>query len=82
MASRPSHVSASVDVETMVNDVFAAAQQTGAQTAQLPQNVQQQAADAVKKANFDVYVGKDDGLLRRAASRRRDHAGRTPSLLS
>ena len=61
-----SHVSASVDVETMVNDVFAAAQQTGAQTAQLPENLQQQAADAVKKANFDVYVGKDDGLLRRA----------------
>jgi hypothetical protein len=58
------HVSASLDVAAMVNDMVTAVDAAGAPA--LPEGFQQQAADAVKRADFDVYVGQDDELLRRA----------------
>ncbi len=60
------HVSASLDVGAMLTDVMAAAQQAGTPAAALPPELQQQATEAVKRADFDLYVGKDDELLRRA----------------
>ena len=60
------HVSASLDVGAMLTDVMAAAQQAGTPAAALPPELQQQATEAVKRAEFDLYVGKDDELLRRA----------------
>jgi hypothetical protein len=60
------HVSASLDLAAMLNDLAAAAQLAGAPTSALPPGLEQQAAEAVKRAELDVYVGQDDELLRRA----------------
>ena len=42
--------------------------------AALPPSFEQQVAEAVKKADFDVYVGKEDQILRRAQRRSRPRA--------
>ena len=53
------HVSATVDPKAVVKDITRAVGQNGAA---LP------GADAIKRAEFDVWVGSDDHLLRRASA--------------
>jgi hypothetical protein len=62
------HVQAGVDVEKMLNDLNKTIDQAGAATGTTqkltPQQISQ-VKDVVKNPKFDVYVGKDDNLLRR-----------------
>jgi hypothetical protein len=60
------HVSASLDVSAMLNESLALAQAAGTPNAQLPAQAKGQLERSIKRADFDVYVGKDDGVLRRA----------------
>ena len=60
------HVSASVDAPKAAADLVAfAQQQAGQQAAALPQNAVAQIEKAVKKADFEVWVGQEDKILRR-----------------
>jgi hypothetical protein len=58
------HVSASIDAPTAVRDLLKVAQQSG-QSSRLPAGFEKRVDKLVKRAHFDVYVGKDDHLLRR-----------------
>lgn len=64
------HVVAQVDAGAMVRDVLAAVRQSGGLPAgaALPPEIEKTAGDAVKKAQIDVFVGKQDRLLRRLAA--------------
>jgi hypothetical protein len=57
------HVTASVDVRRVVDDVFELARQNGTQ---LPSA--RDAARTVKRAEFEVWVGNDDRVLRRLSA--------------
>jgi hypothetical protein len=57
------HVSASIDSERVVEDLVAAARQTGAR---LPSGAD--AARVVERAELDAWVGTDDRLLRRLSA--------------
>jgi hypothetical protein len=59
-----SHVSASVDAPKLVRDLLPLARQGGAQV-NLPANLDQQIGKVVQQADVDVYVGRDDRILRR-----------------
>jgi hypothetical protein len=58
------HVSASVDASAAIRDLLKVAQQSGESRA-LPAAFEKRVDKLVKRAHFDVYVGKDDHLLRR-----------------
>ena len=61
------HVSASVDAPKAAKDIIGFAQQQagGQAAAALPQNAVAQVEKAVKQVDFDVWVGKEDKILRR-----------------
>jgi hypothetical protein len=58
------HVSASIDAPAAVRDLVKLAQQSG-ESGALPAGFEQRVNKLVKRAHFDVYVGKDDHVLRR-----------------
>jgi hypothetical protein len=58
------HVSASIDAAAAIRDLVKVAQQTGESQA-LPAGFEKRVDKFVKRADFDVYVGKDDHVLRR-----------------
>jgi hypothetical protein len=58
------HVSASIDAPAAIRDLLKVAQQSG-QSGRLPAGFEKRVNKLVKSAHFDVYVGKDDHLLRR-----------------
>lgn len=60
------HVSASIDAGAAVRDVLdVVRRQGGAQAASLPPGTAEQVQDSVKRADFDVWVGTEDRVLRR-----------------
>jgi hypothetical protein len=59
------HVSASVDAPAALRDLMKLAGQTGQAQAVLPPGVLDTVQKAVRSADFDVYVGKNDRVLRR-----------------
>lgn len=66
------HVSASVDVTRMLDDISKAAQEnpqlggaTGGQVPSLTDEQKKQVEDSVESATFDVYVGADDDIIRK-----------------
>jgi hypothetical protein len=59
------HVSGSVDAPAAIRDVMKLAQQNGQAQAVLPQGMLDMVEKAVKRADFDVYVGREDKVLRR-----------------
>jgi hypothetical protein len=65
------HVSADVDVRRTLDDMMKLAANApnlaGVRGQELPAEAVEQVEDAVKQAKLDVFVGKDDKLLRRAA---------------
>jgi hypothetical protein len=59
------HVSASVDASAAVRDLTRLAGQSGWAQGVLPAGVFEMVEKAVRRADFDVYVGRQDKLLRR-----------------
>ena len=60
------HISAALDPAAALADISKLAEQdSGTQGAALPPGALDQVEQALKRADFDVYVGKDDKLLRR-----------------
>jgi hypothetical protein len=59
------HVSGAVDAPAAVRDLMKVAQQNGQAQAVLPQGILDMVEKAVKRAHFDVYVGREDKVLRR-----------------
>jgi hypothetical protein len=59
------HVSASVDAPAALRDVMKLAGQNGQAQAVLPAGMLDKVEKAVKRADFDVYVGREDRILRR-----------------
>jgi len=60
------HISAALDPAAALADISKLAEQgAGAQGAALPPGALDEVEQALKRADFDVYVGKDDKLLRR-----------------
>jgi len=63
------HVTGSVDVARLLDDLNKAAnkagQAQGGTTTEIPEEQRKQIAEAVKDPKFDIYVGKDDDILRR-----------------
>ena len=68
------HISAAVDVPKLLDDLnrlaerSAAAAGGGGQATQLTPEQRRQVEEAVKEPRFDVYVGKDDGIVRRISA--------------
>lgn len=59
------HISGSLDVEAMVDDIVEIAAAAPSAAGQVPSDEQvQQVVDAVSEASFDVYSGVDDEILR------------------
>ncbi len=63
------HVTGSVDVARLLEDLNTAGKRageaSGAQATEIPEEQRKQITDAVKDPKFDIYVGKDDDILRR-----------------
>lgn len=59
------HVSASVDAQAAVRDLLKLAELNGQAQAVLPQGAHDMVEKAVRRADFDVYVGREDRILRR-----------------
>jgi len=60
------HVSAAIDAPAAVHDLLRVAQQSGdLATDTLPAGFEKRIGNFVKRADFDVYVGSDDRVLRR-----------------
>jgi hypothetical protein len=60
------HLSASFDAQAAMHDLLKVAEQSGDATAGVfPPGAEERIDEFVKEASLDVYVGKDDGLLRR-----------------
>src|SRR3954470_773127 len=65
------HVSAALDVGRFLNDLNKVVRKAGSttgSTAQLTPAQQKQIEDVVKNPRFDVYVGKDDNVIRRLSA--------------
>lgn len=59
------HISGTVDVETMLRDLVELASSVPQASADAPTDEQvQQVVDAVEEASFDLYSGTDDNILR------------------
>jgi hypothetical protein len=64
------HVSASVDAPAALRDVMKLAEQTGRlPRGALPPGLVETVDKAVQRADFDVYVGREDRILRRLTAR-------------
>ena len=63
------HVTGSVDVARLLEDLNKTAKQAGevqgGAVSEIPEEQRKQIAEAVKDPKFDIYVGKDDDILRR-----------------
>ena len=63
------HISAGLDVNRVLSDVQKALKSTNSKTVpQITEQQRKQFTDFVKKTRFDVYVGKDDHVIRRLAA--------------
>ncbi len=64
------HVSASVNTDKLVNDLFRVASRSGggAGVPQVSESDRKQAEDSIKSATLDVYASKSDGSLRRLSA--------------
>src|SRR3954466_985297 len=65
------HVSAALDVGRFLNDLNKVVRKAGTttgSTARLTPSQQKQIEDVVKNPRFDVYVGKDDNVIRRLSA--------------
>ena len=65
------HVSATLDVSKFVDDLNRLVQKAGSSTgtnAQITPAQKKQIEDVVKNPRFDVYVGKDDNVIRRLSA--------------
>src|SRR3954468_16407398 len=65
------HVSAALDVGRFLNDLNKVVRKAGGttgSTAQITPAQQKQIEDVVKNPRFDVYVGKDDNVIRRLSA--------------
>jgi hypothetical protein len=60
------HVTASVDLDSMLDDMSALGEAAGQPGTELPAEQRQAVLDAVKRAELNVYTGADDDILRRA----------------
>jgi hypothetical protein len=59
------HISGSVNVETMINDLIALGSAVPQASSQVPSEEEiQQVTDAISEASFDLYSGTDDRILR------------------
>ena len=61
------HVSAALDVGKFLDDLNRLVQKTGG-TARITASQRKQLEDSVKDPRFDVYVGKDDNVIRRLSA--------------
>lgn len=63
------HVTGAVDMTRLLDDLNKAAAKAGevqgGEVTEIPEEQRKQIAEAVKDPKFDVYVGKDDDILRR-----------------
>jgi hypothetical protein len=62
------HVSGAADVSKLLADIQTVAKNVGPAAQQLTPAQLSKAADAIKTANFDVYSGTDDDLLRKLSA--------------
>ncbi len=62
------HVSGTADVPKLLADIQTIAKKAGPAAQQLTPDQLSKAADAIKTANFDVYSGTDDDLLRKISA--------------
>jgi hypothetical protein len=62
------HVSGTANVQKLLQDIQTVAENAGPAAQQLTPDQLSKAGDAIKKADFDVYSGTDDNLLRKLSA--------------
>jgi hypothetical protein len=62
------HISGKADIPRLVEDLKTIAQKAGSAVGSIPTDQLDQLNDTVKSADFDVYTGEDDKVLRRLSA--------------